>query len=308
MLLGVEHIGVGVPDVDKALDFYGDLGFTEIAFDYSGPLPGTAGVAGEDVAEARVIHLRGANPSNLGLGGLRLVQVLDREVPPLPDGIGWGEPGISEICLYTRDYEALHEKLANKGVTVLMEPNRTATTPYDLECGLSYIADPFGGKIELIEWFALEDGWQNATGPHGVNHVAFGVTDMDRTLDFYDKLGFTGMLFDSDGYFEPMGPWYVGREAPRQHMVLKTNPRGGGIEPVQHFPPSPPMHGEWGHAGPMDFGVGTTNLEREVERLKAEGIEFFGDPQTIESDTGSWSYVYVKEPDGNYVCLSESRF
>jgi len=308
VLLGVEHIGVGAPDIDQALGFYAELGFTEIAFDYTGPLPGMEGVAGRDVAEARVMHLRSANPSSLGLAGLKLVEVLDREVPPLPEGIGWGEPGISEICLYAQGQADFYEKLVGQGVTSLMEPNDTETTPYGITCGLSYVADPSGGKIELIEWYALEEGWQNQPGPHGVNHVAFGVTDMDRTRAFYERLGFTGMLFDSDGYFEPMAPWYGDREPPRQHMVLMTNPRGGGLEPVQHFPPSPPMHGEWGHAGPMDFGVGVTNLEREYERLGGEGVRFHGEPVTVSTDQGSWSYVYVEEPDGNYLCLSQANF
>ena len=77
--------------------------------------------------------------------------------------------------------------------------------------------------------------------PSGVNHVAFGVADIERTRDFYRGLGFTGMLFESDGYFEPMDPWYAPRKPPRQRMMLLTNPHGAGMEPVQHFPPSPDM-------------------------------------------------------------------
>ena len=308
MLLGVEHIGVGVPDMDEALAFYAKLGFDRSDFDYTGPLPGLEAVAGRDVAEARVVHLRPSNPSALGLAGLRLVQVLDRDVPPLPEGIGWGEPGICEICVHARGQAKLYRELVDQhGATALMEPNVTETTPYGEKCDLSYVADPAGGKIELIEWLGLQDGWPTEEGAQGVNHVAFGVTDMERTRKFYEGLGFTGMLFDSNGYFEPMEPWYSG-PAPKQHMVLMTNPHGGGIEPVQHDPPSADMHGEWGHAGPMDFGVGVTNLDAEIARLKDAGYEFATGPQEISDGTGTWRYAYVTEPDGNYVCLSESRF
>jgi predicted lactoylglutathione lyase len=30
----------------------------------------------------------------------------------------------------------------------------------------------------------------------GVNHVGFGVSDMDRSLKFYRELGFTDLIFD----------------------------------------------------------------------------------------------------------------
>ena len=97
--------------------------------------------------------------------------------------------------------------------------------------------------------------------------MAFGVADLERTRAFYRDLGFTGMLFESDGFFEPMHPWYAPRTPPRQRMMLLTNPHGGGMEPVQHFPPSPDMSGEWGHLGPFEFAIGVRNLEQAVTAL-----------------------------------------
>ena len=63
----------------------------------------------------------------------------------------------------------------------------------------------------MIEWTGL---WRSLPGParaEGVNHVAFGVTDMARTRTFYERLGFTELLFESVEFFDPMAPWY---EAP----------------------------------------------------------------------------------------------
>lgn len=307
MMLGVDHIGVGVPDMDRALAFYAELGFRTVAFDYTGPLPGLEPVAGREVGEARVVVLRSENPTKLGPGSLKLVQTLDAAVPPLPEGIGWGEPGICEICMHVKDQEALHRRLVDGGVPSLMEPNETVTTPNDAACGLSYVADPFGSKIELIEWLGLQDGWPTPSGPQGVNHVAFGVTDMDRTRDYYRGLGFTGTLFDGNDYFPPMDPWFSG-PPPKQHMILMTNPYGAGIEPVRHDPPSPDMRGEWGHAGPMEFGIGTRNLDLAISKLGANGYRFVDEPATIASPDGALRYVYLEEPDGLYVCICEARY
>ena len=38
---GVDHAGIGVADMDVAFDYWmHKLGFTEVFFDYTGPVPG----------------------------------------------------------------------------------------------------------------------------------------------------------------------------------------------------------------------------------------------------------------------------
>ena len=89
-----------------------------------------------------------------------------------------------------------------------MEPLTAAVDPNDVSLDIAYVADPWGGKLELIEWTGL---WHSLPGParaEGVNHVAFGVADMARARAFYERLGFTEMLFESTDFFEPMAPWY----------------------------------------------------------------------------------------------------
>jgi Glyoxalase/Bleomycin resistance protein/Dioxygenase superfamily len=130
---------------------------------------------------------------------------------------------------------------------------------------------------------------------------------MQRSTEFYKRLGFSGTLIDFKDYYEPMHPWFSG-SPPRQHLRMVMSPNGGWLEPVEHDPPSADMRGEWGHVGAMDFGVGVRDLDLAVERLGAAGVEFLSQPQTIEVDGGVWRYVYVKEPDGNYASLCEARY
>ena len=210
-LTGLDHIGVGVSDMDRSLTFYAELGFTDVAFDYAGPLPGLNGVSGFDTTDARVVLLRSSNPTVLGRAGVKLVQTLERPSPPMPEGMAWGEPGICEVCVHVHGEADFHADLVARGYPNLMDPNEADLEPYQTHCGLSYVADPDGAKIELIEWSTLEAGWPVDDGPQGVNHVAFGVTDIERTRTFYRGLGFTGRLFESNGYFEPMHPWYAPR-------------------------------------------------------------------------------------------------
>lgn len=306
--LGVDHIGVGVSDMARSREFWAQLGFTEVAFDYTGPLRGLGAVAGRDEIDAHVVMLRPAVPTVLGPGSVKLVRIADGP-PPMPEGMAWGEPGVCEVCIHVKAQAALYERLVAAGQTGLMQPNTSPLDPYGTMCSLSYVADPDGTKIELIEWLDLESGWPQDSGPQGVNHVAFGVASLERTRAFYRRLGFTGMLFDSDGYFEPMHPWYLPREAPRQKMTLLTNPYGAGLEPVEHIPASPDMRGEWGHLGPFDFGVGVRNLDVAAAQLTALGVELRSAPQTIAlGDGGIWRYAYFRDPDDIYVCLTEARY
>ena len=305
--LGVDHIGVGVSDMERSLAFWARLGFSEIAFDYAGELGGLTAVAGYASAPARVVMLRPANPTELGAGAVKLVALADG-APPMPAGIGWGEPGIAEVCVHVKNEAALYAQLLADGQTGLMEPNTSPLTPYGTTCSLSYVADPDQTKIELIEWVDLERDWPWPDGPQGVNHVAFGVASLERTRAFFRALGFTGMLFDSDGFFEPMDPWYAPRQPPRQKMTLLTHPFGAGLEPVQHIPASPDMRGAYGHLGPFDFGIGTRNLELALAHLEQLGIDRSPVHAVDLGGGATWRYAYFAEPDGNRVCLTEARY
>ncbi len=307
-MTGLDHIGVGVSNLNASRAFYTDLGFTDVAFDYTGPLPGLHAVTGHERTEAHVVYLRPGNPTVLGRASVKLVHLIDREPPPLPAGQAWGEPGICEVCVHVNGQKDFHLDLVRRGHPALMEPNEADLEPYQTHCGLSYVADPDGAKIELIEWSTLEAGWPVEPGPQGVNHVAFGVADIEVTRRFYQNLGFTGQLFESDGYFEPMHPWFHPRTPPRMRMMLLTSPLGGALEPVQHFPPSPDMRGGWGHLGTYEFGIGTRCIERAVEHLEKSGAKLSGDPVSIDLGGGaSWRYAYFRDPDDLYVCVTEVR-
>ena len=299
---GVDHVGVGVADLDEGVRFYGAVGFEDVLFDWTGEVPGRG-------LRARVAMLANPRATPVGPGRIKLVQVLDGDgPPPLPAGGGWGERGISEICLHVRDVQGVHRDLVASGARSLMEPLDGSTTPHDVTLDIGYVADPWGGKVELIEWTGL---WRSLPGParaEGVNHVAFGVADMARTRAFYEALGFTEMLFESTEFFDPMAAWYPG-DPPGQHMVMLMASQGAGIEPVVLDPAGPDLRGEWGRLGPFEFAIGVGSLERGIARLCELDVELQGDPVTIDLGGGaSWRWQEFREPDELYVSLVEARY
>jgi catechol 2,3-dioxygenase-like lactoylglutathione lyase family enzyme len=202
----------------------------------------------------------------------------------------------------------VHERLAAlPGGGTLMEPLSGAVPPHDVALDISYVHDPWGGKIEMIEWTGL---WKQLPGPpraEGVNHVAFGVADMQRSLDFYRRLGFGEFFFESTEFFGPMAPWYA-RPIPGQHMVMMLSSQGAGIEPTQLDPLGPDCRGEWGHLGPNEFAIGVANLERACAQFARDGGTVLGGPYSVDVGTGEWRYAYIEEPDGLRLSFVESRY
>jgi catechol 2,3-dioxygenase-like lactoylglutathione lyase family enzyme len=310
MFLGVDHVGIGVGDMDKAMEFYGRrLGFTRVLFDHVGELPGLEPLTHRPKRKARTVMLRHENTTPLGSGHVKLVQVLDGDgPPPMPAAQHYGEVGICEVCLHTRGTEAVHRRLVDElGCESLMEPLSAVLEPNGVSCDLSYVADPWRGKVELIDWTGLRKALPGKPRLEGVNHVAFGVSDMAATREFYSHLGFTDLLFESKGFFDAMAPWYSG-PLPDQHMVLVRPEQGAGIEPVRLSPLAPEARGQWGHVGPMEFAVGVSNIDLAVTQLQQAGVEFHSEPQTVDVGTGEWKYAYLQDPDGLYVSLVEARY
>ena len=224
VMLGVDHIGVGVSDMQRSKAFWAEVGFTDVAFDYQGPLAGPTAPDRHRGAR-RLAAPRATRPCS---ARARSSWSRSPTRPPMPEGMAWGERGVCEVCVHVKAQDKLYERLVAAGHPALMEPNSSPLDPFGTMCSLSYVADPDGTKIELIEWLDYEQPFPWEDGPQGVNHVAFGVEPIERTRAFYTSLGFTGMVFDSDGVFEPMDPWFPSGKAPRMKMTLLTNPFGGG--------------------------------------------------------------------------------
>jgi len=50
------------------------------------------------------------------------------------------------------------------------------------------------------------------------------------------------------------------------------------------------------------FGIPCDNVDEDYKRLKEAGVEFLGEPQSMD-DWGS-KCVYFRDPEGNLICLS----
>ena len=259
--IGVDHVGIGVGDVDAAIEFYGrHVGFDRVLFDYTGDLPGLEAIAGR-APRARVAMAgeQRCDADRPGPGEAR-AGARRRRAAARARGTGVGRGrGV-------RDLPARAERAG--GARRARRRRLRVADGADERRRAAYRRHPrhrlrrrsLGTKLEMIEWTGLWRSLPGAARAEGVNHVAFGVTDMARTRAFYERLGFTELLFESVEFFDPMAPWYEApwydpAALPAQHMTMPMPAQGAAIEPVVLDPPGHDCRGVWGHLGPMDFGI-----------------------------------------------------
>ena len=231
MFHGVDHIGVGVGDLDAALEFYGGDRLQS----------GAVRLHRRGSRDASFSRRRGAGRGwrcsrtrrrrRSGPGKIKLVQVLDGDgPPPAPAGQGWGEVGVCEVCLHVRGVRAVHDQLvAELGGTVAdgaAVGQRACRN--DISLDIAYVADPVGrqdrddrvdGALALAPRPAARRGRQPRR-LRGRRHRAGAATSTQR-------LGFGELLFESTEFFEPMAGLVRPRAARAAHGHDHVRAGGG---------------------------------------------------------------------------------
>lgn len=181
--LPLNHVGVCVPDIWAAIDWYTRvLGFQHVMG------PRVMESTSRDTAETGSIlgpRFRRAYQAHVLTGngiGLELFQFLDPPVSSAEDEIVYWRRGYWHLCLTVDDLPAILDRVvANGGIQTSPVADFVAGRPYQLV----YCRDPFGNTIELMShpyeqvfggWpqpgMTLEPTWLNRdgstyTGPHG---------------------------------------------------------------------------------------------------------------------------------------------
>lgn len=158
MILGINHVALSVPDLDRAIDFYcGLLGFQKserLCWQAGTPeSEAAARITAVDGTAADVVHLRGQNllleVFQFRAGGAR---PQDPQRPVV-------DHGITHLCFAVTDVDAEYERLSAAGMRFHCEP--TVVGP---GIRTTYGRDPFGNVIEFEEVEGRESPIQSALG------------------------------------------------------------------------------------------------------------------------------------------------
>jgi catechol 2,3-dioxygenase-like lactoylglutathione lyase family enzyme len=309
MFKGINHVGIGVTDMERSLKFYGEeLGFKKRVFDYTGVVPGIESLIDESGVKVRMVLLQNENIDPIGHGMIKLVQILPPHKPSsiASDSLMWGELYVAEACLRACNVDEVFGNLVEKGYKPILTPAQGGLPPYYAQSKYVYIADPDGGAIELLEGGICKD-LDGKTKVKGLNHVGFGVVDIEESIEYYNGLGFNDFTFDYKGLLTSMATMFP--EPIKMRIVMRTNFQGAWVELIQYIEPHKPRGpvGKWGMIGPMEYAVGVSNIEKAYKELQKKNYEFICLPQILEVDSGEFRYAYLKEPNGHYLSIVEVR-
>ena len=144
----------------------------------------------------------------------------------------------------------------------------------------------------------------------GLVHVNVNCSDFDRSRTFYESLGFElFMEVPSRNTAEVNAA--VGLESYEVRgglMRLKDARSPFVIDLLEWKTPSDssPPYAKLNHLGIARIALASSDLDGDMARLKAEGVEFISEPATvIWEDHPSSRFVCFKDPDGTVLELVE---
>jgi catechol 2,3-dioxygenase-like lactoylglutathione lyase family enzyme len=147
-LVGIDHIGMNVPDMNSAVTFFTDvMGCMPVTT--IGPMQMDAAWKKKyrihpDAELEKIVSLRAGNGANIELFQYKSPEA-NKEQPYNDD------MGLNHIAFYTNDMKESVAFLKTKGINVLNDPIKNTAGPTAGETWV-YFLTPWGAKIELISY------------------------------------------------------------------------------------------------------------------------------------------------------------
>jgi catechol 2,3-dioxygenase-like lactoylglutathione lyase family enzyme len=308
-ILGIQQIGIGIPDVQEAWTFYRKtFGFDVPIFQESAEAKLMTPYTGGEVhsrSAVLAVNLQGG-------AGLEIWQFTSRKPEPPRFQVQCGDLGVFVAKIKSKNVQESHAALkSNPGVSRLFQdPSGKAHF---------YVTDPWGFWFQVVEgkeWFKNEKGYHCG----GVCGASLGVHDMERSIKFYGELlGFDKIEYDKTGSFDDLAHLPGGREKYRRVLLTRKQENtgtftkllgSGQIELFQAIDRKPAKIFEnryWGDQGFIHLCFDVYNM-KELEKSFASK----GHPFTVDSDSkfdmgeAAGHFSYIEDPDGTLVEFVET--
>jgi catechol 2,3-dioxygenase-like lactoylglutathione lyase family enzyme len=140
-------------------------------------------------------------------------------------------------------------------------------------------------------------------------HIAVNATDLNRSVEFYEKLGFT-RIADRTVRNEAVRDAFAVPSANLRfvHLRLGDDEHATLLDVVQWYEPDTapgpgalPQH----QVGITRFAVLTDDTQADYDRLVADGVAFLTRPTTVQTPQGGWKVALAQDPDGTVIQITE---
>jgi glyoxylase I family protein len=142
-------------------------------------------------------------------------------------------------------------------------------------------------------------------------HFNINCTSLERTLPFYQMLGFKVVLDFGDGMESQEMAMAFGLEQAMVkgvHLRMGDDPNATRIDLLefQAPPPEGTPYPYLNHTGIARMCLHSSDIQRDYRVLKEKGVQFLSDPQLLPGT--KVTIVCFKDPDGTYIELLEGDF
>lgn len=153
-----------------------------------------------------------------------------------------------------------------------------------------------------------EAGVAALTSIEGIFHCNVNCTDLDRSLKFYEMLGFKVITDFSKGMSSAAMAKAFGlpyAELRGVHLTLENDPKATRIDLVEFIDPKTvgQPYSTLNHTGVARICLRTSDIHQVYEYLKAQNVNFFSEPQKLPGTDAT--IVCFTDPDGNVLELLE---
>jgi catechol 2,3-dioxygenase-like lactoylglutathione lyase family enzyme len=317
MINGIQHIGIGVIDRDQSFAFYNSaLGFSVPMSKSTDTCSGMLPVLGKDETRNVVIAL---NPHGGGL--IEIFQYISRKPIPIPDDIDFTCKGYLFYGLKVRNIDKSIEKIKRGGGTVL-----TSSMPFtpmqDKRWKTAVFRDPDGIYGILLEYPQSTVGYgRGSSRIGGIEYVAVGVSDIERSMDFYSRvLGYDDVLYTYEGTAPEWTTFYgQSKKLKRALLQRSTEPRGlfrhflrGGMVELIEVQNSSRRHcfdgRKWGDVGVMELCFDVDDISETLKQIEKMGIPIAVPPHSQDMGLKTHAtFAYIRDPDGSLLEFADIK-
>jgi catechol 2,3-dioxygenase-like lactoylglutathione lyase family enzyme len=293
-IAGVHHVAIGVNNPEVMKSFYKDI----LEFKTGQPEPPPAPHAIMSDITRGVTPVFSACMLSQEAGGI-LVEFI-RMNTPAPRAIRrdfrYGDIGTNKITIAVSDVKEIYSELKSR-VEFCSGP-KSAEIPGWGIYNFVFTHDPEGNLVELASGAKLPG--KNRFG--GVICIGTSVTDLKRSLDFYQKYaGFDRLFISPHESFSGLVDEVSGAKPTRVRSCVLASSKGGGmVELFEVLEPrgrSIPSYTLWGDFGFHQTCLMCKNVPEIAARLEKDGLELVVRLQHMPGEEAA--FTYIRDPDGS---------
>lgn len=310
-ITGIQQAGIGVQDACAAKYLYRDLfGMNVLLFD--------------DVADASLmqkytgneIHRRRAILSlNMqGGGGFEIWQFTSRKPVECYNQTAFGDIGIFGIKLKSSNIKSSYAALSNN-------PQVTVSSLFIAPDNATHFwaRDAYGNNFNIVE--SPQSFKNNGSLSGGVIGAVIGVTDMDRSVNFYvNILGIDTVVYDRTGAMEDKPHDDDPRQVYRRVLLSKAAAKEGAfsrllgdvqielIEVKDSAPKKIFSNRYWGDCGFIHLCFDVINMDGLKQHSQQQNINFSVDSaDSFAMGNSAGRFCYMEDPDNTLIELVETH-